>query len=177
MLQNGVWDSSYHDLLHRVEAFLFYEADLLDERRFQEWLDMLADDFRYWVPVRDSVDSYDVAQELTQEGQMGYFDDTKVSMETRIRRYAMEPKPWAEYPPSRTRHLVANVRLMRVDGDEVEAHCNFIAYRTRLERDQDIFVGTRRDVVRREGDGFKLARRTIILDQSVLPSKSISFIL
>ena len=177
MSKNDTWNSSLHDLQHQVEAFLFYEAELIDDRRFQAWLDLLTDDFRYWVPVRDSVDSYEVSQELTGEGQMGFFDDTKQSMETRIRRYDMEPKPWAEYPPSRTRHLVSNVRIKGVEAGEVEVHCNFIAYRTRLEHDQDMFVGTRKDVLRQEGGGFKLARRTIILDHAVLPSKSLSFIL
>jgi biphenyl 2,3-dioxygenase beta subunit len=80
-------------------------------------------------------------------------------------------------PPSRTRHLISNIRIKNDDGREVEVHSNFLVYRTRMEADQDIFVGTRQDVLRRVGNGFKIAKRTIILDQAVLSAKNISIFL
>ncbi len=80
-------------------------------------------------------------------------------------------------PPSRTRHLITNVRIKKDDGNEVEAHSNFLVYRTRMETDQDLFVGERQDVLRRVDDSFKIARRTIILDQAVLTAKNISVFL
>jgi biphenyl 2,3-dioxygenase beta subunit len=80
-------------------------------------------------------------------------------------------------PPSRTRHLISNVRVKKDRGAELEVHSNFLVYRTRMETDQDLFVGTRHDVLRRAGAGFKIARRTIILDQAVLAAKNISIFL
>jgi biphenyl 2,3-dioxygenase beta subunit len=80
-------------------------------------------------------------------------------------------------PPSRTRHLITNVRVKKDDGNEIEVHCNFLLYRTRMETDKDIFVGARQDILRRSGGSFKIARRTIILDQAVLDAKNISVFL
>jgi 3-phenylpropionate/cinnamic acid dioxygenase small subunit len=80
-------------------------------------------------------------------------------------------------PPSRTRRLISNVRVKKDDGFELEAHCNFIVYRTRMEKDEDTFVGTRRDVLRRVNGELKIARRTIVLDQAVLGAKNISIFL
>ena len=80
-------------------------------------------------------------------------------------------------PPSRTRRLISNVRVKRDDGDGIEVDSNFIVYRTRMEKDEDFFVGTRKDILRRIDGGFKIARRTIILDQAVLAAKNISIFL
>ena len=80
-------------------------------------------------------------------------------------------------PPSRTRHLITNIRIKKDDGSEIEVHSNFLVYRTRMESDKDIFVGARQDILRRQGESFKIARRTIILDQAVLDAKNISVFL
>ena len=97
-------------------------------------------------------------------------------MKIRVER-AYSKIAWAEVPPSRTRHLITNIRIKKDDGSEVEAHSNFLVYRTRMESDKDIFVGARQDILRREGASFKIARRTIILDQAVLDAKNISVFL
>ncbi len=80
-------------------------------------------------------------------------------------------------PPSRTRHLITNIRIKKDDGREIEVHSNFLVYRTRMENDQDMFVGERQDILRRVDGGFKIAKRTIILDQAVLTAKNISVFL
>jgi 3-phenylpropionate/cinnamic acid dioxygenase small subunit len=73
--------------------------------------------------------------------------------------------------------MISNVRVKQDDGNEIAVHSNFIVYRTRMETDQDMFVGERQDVLRRVGDDFKIAKRTIILDQAVLAAKNISVFL
>ena len=82
---------------------------------------------------------------------------------------------WAEVPPSRTRHLVTNVQVEPGDAEsEVKARSNFLVYRTQLEHSQDLFVGMRDDVLRKVNGTWKIARRTILLDQSVLSSANLS---
>ena len=172
--------NNLHDLHHQVEGFLHHEAELLDERRYREWLELLADDCYYWAPVRENVETTEVAQELAKEGEMAYFYDTKETLEVRIKRFEIaQPgmQAWAEYPPSRTRRIVSNVRIKNVNDREIEVHSNFIVYRSRMEHDQDFYVGTRQDVLRRKNGGLKLARRTIILDQAILQAKNISIFL
>ena len=165
-------DSALRNL---VEDFYYFEAELLDNRRLREWFDLLTDDVRYWMPIRHNPleRPESLAEELAKPGEGYYFDDHKKSLKIRVERvYAKNA--WAEMPPSRTRHLITNVRIKKIDGNEVEAHSNFLVYRTRMETDQDMFVGERQDVLRRVDDSFNIAKRTIILDQAVLTAKNIS---
>jgi 3-phenylpropionate/cinnamic acid dioxygenase small subunit len=166
------------ELRHAIEDFLFLEADLLDDRRLREWLELLADDVHYWMPIRRNLleRPADLNDELAKPGEAYYFNDTKKTLTVRVERlYAKNA--WAEMPPSRTRHLISNIRVKQDTGLEVEVHSNFLCYRTRMEKDQDIFVGTRHDLLRRANGNFKIGRRTIILDQATLAAKNISVFL
>jgi len=165
-------------LRQKVEDFFYFEAELLDERKLREWLDLLTDDVRYWMPIRHNTleRPSNVIEELARPGEGFYFDDDKKSLTIRVERVFLK-NAWAEVPPSRTRHFISNVRIKKDDGKEIEAHSNFLVYRTRLETDQDTFIGTRQDILRRAGDSFKIAKRTIILDQAVLVAKNISVFL
>lgn len=167
-----------HDLRHSIEDFFYYEAELLDDRRLRDWLDLLTDDVHYWMPVRYNPleRSAELNDELSKPGEAYYFNDTKDTLKVRVERvYAKNA--WAEMPPSRTRHLVSNIRVKKDSGSEIEVQSNFLCYRTRMEKDQDLFVGTRYDLLRRADDNFKIARRKIILDQANLAAKNISIFL
>jgi 3-phenylpropionate/cinnamic acid dioxygenase small subunit len=165
-------------LRQQIEDFYYAEAELLDNRQFREWFTLLADDIRYWMPIRHNPleRCNDIKDELANPGEGFYFDDDKASLRIRVERvYARNA--WAEMPPSRTRHLITNVRVKNDDGSAVEVHANFIVYRTRMETDRDIFVGERQDILRRANKRFQIARRTIILDEAVLSAKNISVFL
>ena len=165
-------------LRHQVEDFYYLEAELLDERKLREWFELLTEDIRYWMPIRYNPleRPENITDEVSPPGEAYYFDDDWKSLKIRVER-AYSKIAWAEVPPSRTRHLITNVRIKKNDSVEVEAHSNFLVYRTRQESDKDIFVGTRQDTLRRAGASFKIARRTIILDQAVLDAKNISVFL
>jgi 3-phenylpropionate/cinnamic acid dioxygenase small subunit len=177
------------DIIHEVEQFLYREARLLDERRFHEWLELLTDDIRYWMPVRTTrypegsraiaiLDRHRYgATELAKEGELAILDETKQSLGMRIARLDTG-MAWAEDPPSRTRHFIANVEVEAGETDsEFKVHANFIVYRNRGETEQDFFVGRREDVLRNVDGAWKIARRKIILDQNVLLAKNISIFL
>jgi biphenyl 2,3-dioxygenase subunit beta len=166
------------ELRREIEEFLYFEAELLDDRKLREWFELLADDIRYWMPIRHNLleRPEDIRDELSKPGEGFYFDDDRKSLKIRVER-AYARNAWAEMPPSRTRHLITNIRIKKDDGREIEVHSNFLVYRTRMENDQDMFVGERQDVLRRIDGGFKIAKRTIILDQAVLTAKNISVFL
>ena len=166
------------ELRRQIEDFYYLEAELLDERKLREWFNLLTEDVRYWMPLRHNTMERpsDVVEELSKPGEGYYFDDDIKSLKIRVER-AYSKVAWAEVPPSRTRHLITNVRVKKDDGNEIEVHCNFLVYRTRMETDKDIFVGARQDILRRSDGSFKIARRTIILDQAVLDAKNISVFL
>jgi 3-phenylpropionate/cinnamic acid dioxygenase small subunit len=171
-----------------VEQLYFEEADLLDEGRYVDWLDLLADDLDYWMPTRTNRLRRQQALSIAARGEAAYYDETKESLAWRIRRFD-SGMAWAEDPPSRTRHLVTNVRVRHAnpstdDGftvDDLVATSYFLVYRNRLEREENIFAGRRTDVLRRlpSADGaspgrLQVARREILLDANVLQAKNIS---
>ena len=82
---------------------------------------------------------------------------------------------WCEEPFSRVRHLVSNIQVDNIDGDEIHVRSRFIVYTNRLTDEVNLFVGKRDDVLRRDPDTqWKIAKRTILLDQNVLLEKVIT---
>ena len=167
-------------LTQEVADFLYLEADLLDERRYDDWLGLLADDIRYWMPMRRNVKSGEEARESTREREdISWFDEGKETLERRVRQIQTGIH-WAEEPQSRIAHLVSNVRLLEATPDvasarEVTAKCRFLIYRNRVETETDLLVGKREDVLRRTEQGWLIARRKVTLDQNVLMSKNLTF--
>lgn len=169
------------DTHFEVEQFYYEEADLLDDGRFADWLELLADDLEYWMPTRTNRLRRQQALSIAARGEAAFYDETKESLAWRIRRFD-SGMAWAEDPPSRTRHLVTNIVVHHVDPDQHEGFAEndlhvrsaFLLYRNRLEREENLFAGRRVDILRRVAGGLQLARRVILLDQSVLQAKNIS---
>ena len=167
-------------LKQEIDDFLYREADLLDERRYDEWLALLADDVRYWMPMRCNVKVDDREREFTREGRdISWFDEGRETLTRRVRQIQTGIH-WAEEPVSRISHLISNVQLVEINPSaaepaEVSVRCRFLVYRNRVETETDILVGKREDLLRRAGDGWQIARRKILLDQNVLLSKNLTF--
>jgi 3-phenylpropionate/cinnamic acid dioxygenase small subunit len=149
-----------------VERFLFREAELLDSARYDDWLALMTDDIRYWMPVRETVSEQKDAVRGARE--MTVFDDDKEFLKARIQRLHTG-LAHAETPPSRTRHFLSNFDLTAQAGGEIDAACNMIVYQTRLERTEAFYVGRREDRLRRVDGKWRIARRKIVLDQTLLP--------
>ena len=158
-----------------VEDFYYDEADILDQFRFRDWLDMLTDEVRYRIPIRSNrMVRGRTANELNENDLL--FDEDKRGLTQRVKRLETG-RAWAEEPRSRTRHLVTNVRV-RPTGHESQFHVtsNFIAYRNRLEVEQDFFVGTREDVLHLNDGRLKISSRLVLLDQAVLTAKNMTIL-
>ena len=167
-------------LQREIEAFYYQEAELLDERRFEEWLDMLAEDIIYFMPLRRNVKYGEhAASENTRQGlDAAWFDEGKHTLTQRVAQIATGIH-WAEEPLSRVRHLVTNVQVEQrphnADGPmEVEAKSRFLVYRNRINDETDIFIGKRTDLLRHQDSGWVVANRVILLDQSTLLAKNLT---
>jgi 3-phenylpropionate/cinnamic acid dioxygenase small subunit len=163
------------ELWFEVQQFLVREARLIDDRRFEEWLDLFTEDAVYWMPGRTNPwRSGAVEDSTTKPGELALFEDTKQTLTTRVRRLRTG-MAWGEDPPSRTRHLITNVE---VESDDVPAQLrvrsHFLVYRAQLEHDKDLFVGMRDDVLRRVDGQLKIARRTLRLEDVVHEGKPLS---
>ncbi|MFE9328461.1 aromatic-ring-hydroxylating dioxygenase subunit beta [Nocardia sp. NPDC052278] len=169
-------------LQHQVEQFLYREARLLDRWQWSTWLELFAEDVLYWMPVRKNRLRRQRDQDEVPQGiEMAHFYDNFESLQMRVNQMHSGTH-WAEDPPSRCRHLVSNVIVTpcgehssaAVESAEFDVVSNFLLYRNRLESETDIWVGERRDVLRVVNSDFKIAKRTILLDQNVVQSKNLS---
>lgn len=162
-----------------AHQFLVDEAYLLDAQQYEAWLDTLTDDVRYIMPVRVTTArgaGFDTARE--RGFGMDHFDEDKYSLGQRVARMGTE-HAWAEDPPSRLRHFITNVRTFA--GDD-EAHLIVesaeLLFRSRGDvNDSALMSCGREDVLRRCDGRWKLARRRIIADESVLRMQNLAVFL
>ena len=154
----------------QVEDFLFEEAALLDAWRLDDWLGLLTDDAVYNVPSNDRPhgDSRDTLFIIA--------DDIR-RIRARVARLK-KPDAHAEYPPSRTRRMITNVRIVAREADVLRVEANFSVHRFRRNEGIRDFVGHYRYELRETPGGLRIARREAIIDSMELGSlASVSFIL
>jgi 3-phenylpropionate/cinnamic acid dioxygenase small subunit len=163
------------ELQLEIERYYYMEAEMLDDHRYGEWLELFSDDARYRMPTRTNRALRDQGRDVSAEGELSLFDDDKKTLGWRVRQFE-SLSHWAENPRSRTRHLITNVRLAFAKANhDIEAKSNFLCYRNRLQDEVDIWAGERRDLLRRDRTfGWRIAKREILLDQSVVLSKNLS---
>jgi p-cumate 2,3-dioxygenase beta subunit len=153
-----------------VEDFLYHEAALLDEWKLKEWEALLSDDATYYVPPNDHLEG-------DHRSTLFLVADDRERIRQRIIRIN-DPNCHAEYPKSRTRRMITNVRILGVDGDLVSVAANFVCYRyRRYERIRE-YVGGYRYILKRSGDSFHIKERRVLIDAHELGTLgSVSFIL
>jgi 3-phenylpropionate/cinnamic acid dioxygenase small subunit len=156
-----------------VQSFLVYEARLLDDYQLEPWLDLLTDDIRYWMPLVTNRVGRDIGQEISRYGEVAHFDEDKTSLRNRVKRLATG-MAWAETPRSRTRHLISNVEVLQTLAQgALQVRSSFLVYRSHLEHDSEVFSGWRDDELRPQGDSWRIARRSIVIDQAVVTQKNL----
>ena len=153
-----------------VEDLFYHEAALLDSWQLDEWLKLLTDDAAYYVPPNDKPDA-------DHRYTLFTIADDIVRLRERIIRLK-DPNCHAEYPPSRTRRLITNVRVTGIASDAIRASANFSIHRYRRGGAHQEFVGEYRYTLERHGGMLKIAERRAILDAEELGALgSVSFIL
>jgi p-cumate 2,3-dioxygenase beta subunit len=149
-----------------AEDFLYYEAALLDAWKLDEWLMLLTNDARYQVPSND-------APEGDPKSTLFLIADDMARIRGRVTRLK-DPQAHAEFPHSRTRRIISNVRMV---GD-LEIAANFVVHRFRRDERVTQFVGRYRYRIRMVEGKPKIALREAILDSQELGSLgAVSFIL
>lgn len=145
------------DLNAACESLLLHEAWLLDEGRFEDWLDLFTGDCLYWVPITPG--GGEPRHEVTQA-----FDDRR-RLEDRV-YWLRSGYVWGQIPPSRTRHLVSNVQVLRGgDDDDLRVRSNFVVYETRPGR-QRALPGWYGHRLRRVEDSWKIVMKQVNLIDS-----------
>jgi ethylbenzene dioxygenase beta subunit len=159
-----------------ITDLLNHEAELLDDGRLHEWMDLLTDDIVYQVPVRIHKEVTDDTRVTGVQSRSFHMDETRTSLEMRVDRVDTG-FAWAEEPPSRLRHHISNVRVTPGAADgELSVRSNVLIYRSRWDRPEHALLSCERFDTFRSVDGvWKLARRWVVLDVTSVPTHNLSF--
>ncbi len=160
-----------------IQQFLHYEADLLDERQFEAWLELLDEDIHYWMPLVRNVRRDAKGDEYSGPRDVAWFDEGIVTLRQRVAQIKTGLH-WAEEPASRVSHLVTNVRVVSFtpgpDGDAAVVRSRCLVHQNRNQTETRMFVCKRIDTLRRRGGAWKILAREIHLDQNVLLAKALT---
>ncbi|MDR5676432.1 MAG: 3-phenylpropionate/cinnamic acid dioxygenase subunit beta [Armatimonadota bacterium] len=170
LVRVGSGDPDYHAAVD----FLHQEAELLDARRWRDWLALLAEDVTYEMPVR-------VTRARTLEdstlADMDHFREDRFALQKRVERLETE-YAWTEDPPSRTRHFVTNVQVFRAASGDLVVKSYLLLFRSRGDtRPPEWVCGERTDRLRRTPEGLRLVHRRLVVDESVLRTQNLAIFL
>jgi phthalate 3,4-dioxygenase subunit beta len=161
---------------YEIGCFLSNEAALLDAGHYVGWLALLTEDIRYRMPISVTVSRGDAGAEAL--GGMAHFDEDYYSLDKRVARLQGD-HAWTEDPPSRTRRFITNQRaFLGSTQDEYIVYSYLLLFRSRLDvRPPEWVSAQRRDVLRKVGTAYRLARRDITVDEAVLRTQNLAVFL
>lgn len=164
-------------LLAEVSAFLFLEARLADESRYEEWLALWADELHYWVPAGTAAADYD------RDRRISYINDNRNRLVTRVRQLQTGVR-YAQSPPSPMRRVLSNIELLEVDPDgaHVGVGANFVLHELSVQATNDLrlWAGRCTHRLRRDaagGDGWRIEVKTVELVNAGQPLPNLAFLL
>ncbi len=163
------------EIYNRLLETLYDEAAALDERRFDDWVAMLHPELIYTAPLRLTRTGPNRDRDVVRV--MTHFDDDYASIQMRTGR--LSKSAWAEDPPSRTRRFITNVRIAECEAaDDYEVVSYLAVERSRGDNpDNERVTAERRDIWRLTDGAYRLVRREIIVDQSVLSMSNFAIFL
>jgi len=134
------------DLQHEIEQFLYRQAELLDAKQWQEWIDLFAEDGVYWMPPEPS--------HKTWEGMPAIFAEDKNLMKVRMGR-VLHPDAWSQRPLWGTNHVISNVIVESASNDKIRVRSRF--HMMELRRD-DVrhFAGSYQHELKKTKDGYRI---------------------
>ena len=157
-----------------AEEFLYHEAELLDSRQYEKWVDLFTSDGVYWLPMIDDSDP-----ELVPSIE---YDDRK-TLQMRVHQIVNKPR-YAQRPPSRTLHSVSNVTVAPAErADEVLVRCIVTVTELREGDHRQLGLGEQRQFLGRceyrlrQAEKLLIARKKLLLINRDLPIVNLSFFL
>jgi 3-phenylpropionate/cinnamic acid dioxygenase small subunit len=156
-----------------IQRFLYAEVALLDRRAYQEWFALMTDDIRYRVTTVSARPAQD------ETSRFAIIDEDAQTLKMRVDQISDPNLTHAENPPTLTQRLVSNVEAYYGERNGVfEATSGILLYANRAgSSDTGLYAGERLDVLIRESSGFRIAKRTVNLAQTVLQDSTLSLLL
>jgi 3-phenylpropionate/cinnamic acid dioxygenase small subunit len=154
--------------LDEVEAFIYREARLADEHRYEEWEALWTDDAVYWVPYG--------SDDADPESQMSVIYDNRSRISTRIKQF-QTGKRHSATPLPRVRRIMSNIEVHGADGPDIEAGANFVVYESR-ERGMTVWAGRAEYRLRRDAErDLRMAAKHVFLVNNDRPLDTLAFLI
>ena len=163
--------SDDRDLHAEVEQLLFLEARLADESRYEEWLALMTEDVRYWVPSG--------AADYDPDTRISFVNDNRSRLETRVRQLLTGVR-YAQTPPSPMRRVISNIEIDSTGDDgTITAGSNFVLYELSAQATNElrIWAGRTTHRIRRTDGGLRIAAKTVELVNASQPLPTLAFLL
>jgi 3-phenylpropionate/cinnamic acid dioxygenase small subunit len=149
-----------------IEQFLYSEASLLDERKYEEWLALFTEDSVYWIPTG--------REKSNPEKVTSFIYDDRRQLAQRVSRL-LHPAVHCQTPASRTSHLIANIRVGGHGGHEIQVHSTFALFESRLDS-QRAFSGHCEHRLRRVESSWRIVAKTVKLVNSHAVFSNLTFL-
>lgn len=171
--------------IHEIQQFYYREARMLDERKFQSWLDLLAPGIEYSMPARGNCganaalknceEMLDLSPELSEGLAPPLRDDNLLTLTFRANR-TTSALAVADNPLTRTRRSVNNIEVYRQGGRAYRVYNNVIMSFSRHGQDNHQYSFQRQDVLVRSGGALKIRKRRIIVEWNVITAPTMALI-
>jgi len=149
------------DLQREVEQLLFRQAEALDEKRWQEFIELFTADGMYWMPPAPHYTTWD--------GMPAIFAEDRDLMTVRMKRVT-HPHAWSQAPEWGTNHVVSNVVVEKVDPSSGDVHVRSRFHMVELRRDElRHFAGSYRHHLKRTKDGFRIKLQRVDMMNAQAP--------
>jgi 3-phenylpropionate/cinnamic acid dioxygenase small subunit len=148
------------DVQREVEQFLYRQAELLDGKHWQAFIDLFEAQGVYWMPV--------TPEQTEWEGSPSIFAEDKLMMEIRKGRVS-HPNAWSQAPMWETNHLVSHVAIESASANEIKVRSRF--HMMELRRDQVRHFGGRyqHTLVRGADGGLRIKLQRVDLFNGQAP--------
>ena len=134
------------DLQREVEQFRYAQSELLDTKRWQEWIDLFTPDGGYWMPP--------APEYKTWEGQPAIFAEDRNLMTVRMNR-VLHPDAWSQRPLWETNHVVSNVVIEKTSAKEIVVRSRFHLMELRRD-DVRHFAGSYKHHLKKTKSGYAI---------------------
>ncbi|MCW2996861.1 MAG: beta subunit of hydroxylase component of benzoate 1,2-dioxygenase [Solirubrobacterales bacterium] len=150
-----------------IEDFLYLEARLQDEHRYEEWDELWAEDGTYWVPAG--------GDDIDPDQHVSFIHDNRMRITTRVRQLTTG-EHHAQMPASRLRRVLGNVEVLAVHGAEIEVGANFVLAES---RNGSTTLWSGRTIYRlRDGEsGLRMSLKKVLLNNNDGPIPTMAFLI
>ena len=162
-----VVDTAARQLLDEVTQWVYREARLQDEHRYDEWEALWTDDGIYWVPAN--------GEGGDPEQEMSIIYDNRSRIALRIRQFHTG-KRYSQTPKSRLRRVVSNIEILSDDGGELTVGSNALIFESHVRGDT-LWAARNEYRLRREGNALKMAFKKVVLVNNQTALWSMAFLI